>query len=300
MGRIGSAVPCDTNTRGRPTGDGTTRKPGENASTAENTSPLDSPTDSAYDAPSDTPPIARRSVSTSRSRSSTTASSTASRKATSGPKRPSASRSQVDGWRESGATTTTPWRSTAARTARRWARPLPVAPWRKTSSGAPGPAVAGTSTSPSRPSAPRPSGSSRSTPARAPEGDAGRRRKRRRASSRSPAMGPHDATRAAGWARRPATLPSAPGEDRLLVTGDALGRALDRHPPELQEHRPGRRVDEVAADRHLDHRAVGLRDPDEPGRVRPAQLAEAHAVHRGDLVGLGRHRRVGPAPQHDG
>ena len=103
---MGSAVPWDTNTLGRPTDRGTAKNPGEKAITAAKTSPLDSPTDRAYDAPSDTPPSASRSMSASTR--SATESSTSSRKATSGPKRCSAIRSHELADLESGATTITP------------------------------------------------------------------------------------------------------------------------------------------------------------------------------------------------
>ena len=58
--------------------------------------------------------------------------------------------------------------------------------------------------------------------------------------------------------------PSAPGEHRLLVVGDPFERSLDGDAPELEQHRTGRRVDQVAADRHLHHRPVGLGDRHEP------------------------------------
>src|SRR5205814_1153318 len=64
MGRIGSDRPCDTKNRGCPcTGAGMT-KPGENAATRGNRSPLARPSEIAYVAPSEKPPTVTRAGST--------------------------------------------------------------------------------------------------------------------------------------------------------------------------------------------------------------------------------------------
>jgi FAD/FMN-containing dehydrogenase len=92
----------------------------------------------------------------------------------------------------------------------------------------------------------------------------------------------------------------APGEDGLLEVVDAFA-----DPPEqpdlaqLEEHGRGGRVDEVVAERQLQHWPVALGDVDE-ARLAGAQRVEADAVDGEDLVGRGLEMRVGAAPQHDG
>ncbi len=87
---------------------------------------------------------------------------------------------------------------------------------------------------------------------------------------------------------------SAPGEDGLFEVGDALvDAAVEADPAELHQQRTGRRVDQIATERHLHDRAIALGDRDEPRRVVAGQLVEADAVDGEDLVGI---RAATPPP----
>lgn len=60
---------------------------------------------------------------------------------------------------------------------------------------------------------------------------------------------------------------SFPGEHRLLeVVDPRFGVREQPHLLELKEDRPGRRVDQVVPQRHLDDGTVAFRDVDEPCR----------------------------------
>src|SRR4051812_5130983 len=94
---------------------------------------------------------------------------------------------------------------------------------------------------------------------------------------------------------------SAPGENWLLELVDSGVRlTVQAHPAELQEHRPGRRVDQVPTDRQLYDRPITFRDGDKPGRVGPAQLMQTNPENLGDLGRIGNQLVIGATPHDDG
>src|SRR5690606_12594076 len=76
----------------------------------------------------------------------------------------------------------------------------------------------------------------------------------------------------AAWNASTADL--LPGEDRLLEFVDRIGPAFQAQPAQLQQHRTGRRVNEVVAQRHLHDGTGTLGDGDEAGRILPQELVQ--------------------------
>src|ERR1043166_3070013 len=90
-----------------------------------------------------------------------------------------------------------------------------------------------------------------------------------------------------------------PGPHRLLEMVHARGAAVQHDLAELVEHRGGRRVDQRAQQRHLDHRPLALRDRDQDRHLGPVQVVERHPVHARHLVGVERGLRRALAPHDD-
>src|SRR5690349_1137413 len=90
-----------------------------------------------------------------------------------------------------------------------------------------------------------------------------------------------------------------PGPHRLLEVVHAGGAAVHHHLAKLIEHRGGRRVDQRAEQRQLDHRPVTLGDRYQDRHLGPVQVLERHAIHAGDLVGVERGLGRALAPQDD-
>src|SRR4051812_30517220 len=114
------------------------------------------------------------------------------------------------------------------------------------------------------------------------------------------AWGAGRSTSTCGARSRSTRKRSAPGEDRLLEMVDALARVAEQPDlAQLEEDRRGRRVDEVVAQRQLEHRAIALRDRDE-ARLVVTQVVQADPVDGEDLVRRRRELRLGAAPEDHG
>lgn len=131
MGRMRSFVPCEMKRRGLPSGVPLITKPGENATTLRNRSPLIRPSEIAYEAPSEKPPIAVRAGSIATV--SKTRSKARFNETTSLPKLPPMA-SHVE-LRELGASTATPASSCVVPRYENMSSALCVAPCNITSRG---------------------------------------------------------------------------------------------------------------------------------------------------------------------